>query len=289
MRGLNGGVIVAWGVRWFTALILVLVFCTGAAAQQCANPNALGVSRVLPIDPRARPLVGSFDYGITLPLAPREVVLTFDDGPRPPYTNRVLKALADECVRATFFVLGRQALAFPAMVRELYGAGHTIGTHTQNHPMHRMSRSRATVEIEAGVVSIASALGSRQAVAPFFRFPGLYRTSAVETYLRSRGVMVWSMDVDSDDYRSISGKTMVQRIVSNLEKSRGGILLMHDIQPKTAAMLPTLLRNLKQRGFRIVHAVPRKDEPPRDLDQVARGEMPAEGFEIVFTSGVLRR
>ena len=279
----------AWGVRWLTALALVLVFCTGAAAQQCAKPNALGVSRILPIDPRSRPLVGSFDYGIRLPLAPREVVLTFDDGPRPPYTNRVLKALADECVRATFFVLGRQARAFPAMVRQLHQAGHTIGTHTQTHPMHRMSPARASIEIEAGIASTASALGSRQAVAPFFRFPGLYRTSAAEAYLRSRGVMVWSIDVDSDDYRSISGKAMVERIISNLEKSRGGILLMHDIQPKTAAMLPTLLRNLKQRGFRIVHAVPRKGEPPRNLDLIARGEAPAEGFEIVFTSGVLVR
>ena len=279
----------AWGVRWLTALTLVLVFCTGAAAQQCANTKALGVSRVLPIDPRSRPLVGSFDYGITLPLAPREVVLTFDDGPRPPYTNRVLKALADECVRATFFVLGRQALAFPAMVRELHSAGHTVGTHTQNHPMHRMSPKRAVQEIEAGTASIASALGSRQAVAPFFRFPGLYRTSAVETYLRSRGVMVWSIDVDSDDYRRISGQAMVDRVIANLEKSRGGILLMHDIQPKTATMLPTLLRTLKQRGFKIVHAVPRKGEPPRALDLIARGEAPAEGFEIVFTASVVSR
>jgi peptidoglycan-N-acetylglucosamine deacetylase len=268
---------------------VLLVFCTGAAAQQCANPKALGVSRVLPIDPRSRPLVGSFDYGITLPLAPREVVLTFDDGPRPPYTNSVLKALADECVRATFFVLGRQALAFPAMVRELYNAGHTVGTHTQNHPMHRMSPKRAVQEIETGTASIASALGSRQAVAPFFRFPGLYRTSAVETYLRSRGVMVWSIDVDSDDYRSISGRAMVNRVIANLEKSRGGILLMHDIQPKTATMLPTLLSALKQHGFKIVHAVPRKGEPPRDLDLIARGEAPSEGFEIVFTASVVSR
>ena len=278
-----------WGVRWLTALALVLVFCTGAAAQQCATPKALGVSRVLPIDPRSRPLVGSFDYGITLPLAPREVVLTFDDGPRPSYTDRVLKALAEECVRATFFVLGRQARAFPAMVRQLQDAGHTIGTHTQNHPLHRMSPARATAEIEAGIASTASALGSRQAVAPFFRFPGLYRTSAAEAYLRARGVMVWSIDVDSNDYRGISGRTMVERVMSNLETSRGGILLMHDIQPKTAAMLPTLLRALKQRGFRIVHAVPRKSEPLPNLDMIARGEAPAEGFEIVFTSGVGKR
>jgi len=280
---------VAWGLRWLTALTLVLVLCTSATAHQCASPKTLGVSRVLPIDPRARPLVGSFDYGITLPLGPREVVLTFDDGPRPPYTNRVLKALADECVRATFFVLGRQARSFPAMVRQIYQAGHTIGTHTQTHPMHRMSPARASIEIEAGIASAATALGSREAVAPFFRFPGLYRTSAAEAYLRSRGVMVWSIDVDSDDYRRISGQAMVERIMSNLEKSRGGILLMHDIQPKTAAMLPTLLRSLKQRGFRIVHAVPGKASPPRNLDLIARGEATPEGFEIVFTSGLPRR
>src|SRR5688572_20530591 len=82
-----------------------------ANAAPCANPNALGVSRVMPVSARDMPLIGSHDYGVTLPLAPGEVVLTFDDGPLSPYTNHVLKALADECLQALFFMVGRQASA----------------------------------------------------------------------------------------------------------------------------------------------------------------------------------
>ena len=117
------------------------------------------------------PLVGSHDYGVTLPLVPGEVVLTFDDGPLPPYTNAVLKALADECLQATFFMVGRQARAHPELAWQVRAAGHTIGTHTQNHPLHRMPPDRAAHEIDTGIASVAAALGTPRALAPFFRFP----------------------------------------------------------------------------------------------------------------------
>jgi peptidoglycan/xylan/chitin deacetylase (PgdA/CDA1 family) len=295
--------------------ITVLALCaSGARAEPCANPNALGVSRTITVDARRTPMVGSHDYGLTLPLAPREVVLTFDDGPRPPYTNQVLKALADECLHATFFLLGRQARANPGMVRQVQAAGHTIATHTQNHPMHRMSLPRARQEIETGIASVGNALGSTRSVAPFFRFPGLYRTSAIESYLRSRGLMAWSIDIDSYDYRRTSGTYMLRRVLDNLEQRRGGILLMHDIQPKTATMLPTLLANLKKRGFRVVHVVPAvRDAAPPDLvasaaptvqvaqtasrtkarrhkrvRAVVERATSAGTFETVFTSSVMR-
>jgi peptidoglycan/xylan/chitin deacetylase (PgdA/CDA1 family) len=244
--------------RLFPSLIvLAAVLCQSAAfAAPCDNPNALGVSRTIVVNPRVTPAVGSEDYAARLPLAPGEVVLTFDDGPRPPYTNRVLKALADQCLQATFFMLGRNANAYPEMARQVRAAGHTIGTHTQNHPMHAMSPQRAVVEINTGIASVANALGSPRAIAPFFRFPGLYRTGASENYLRSRGIMVWSIDIDSYDYRHSSVSFMLQRMLTNLERRHGGILLMHDIQPKTAQVLPTLLAELKRRGFRIVHVVP---------------------------------
>ena len=255
--------------------VLIAALCQSAAiAGPCANPNALGISRVLTVDARRTPAVGSHDYGGTLRLAPREVVLTFDDGPRPPYTNRVLKALADECLRATFFILGRQANANPQMVKQVYAAGHTVGTHTQNHPMHRMSPVRAMAEINAGIASAGNALGSRRALAPFFRFPGLYRTSAAEQYLRRRGLMAWSIDVDSYDYRSSSVNYMLARMIANLESKQGGILLLHDIQPKTAMVLPSLLRELKRRGFRIVHVVPA--EQGIDPKRVARSRADME-------------
>jgi len=265
--------------RLSSLTVLTVALCQSAAiAAPCTNPNALGVSRVMAVDARRTPLVGTQDYSVTLRLAPREVVLTFDDGPRPPYTNRVLKALADECLYATFFILGRQANAHPAMVRQVRDAGHTIGTHTQNHPMHQMSPARPTTEINTGIDSVGNALGSPRALAPFFRFPGLYRTSAAERYLRKRGLMAWSIDVDSYDYRSSTVGFMLQRMLVNLERKQGGILLMHDIQPKTAAVLPSLLKELKRRGFRVVHVVP--TEQGIEPEVVARSRASADDIEV---------
>ena len=165
----------------------------------CGRPGALGVSRVISVDPRVTPVVGGQDYGVRLPLAPGEVVLTFDDGPNPSSTNQVLKALADECLRATFFMVGRQARAHPQTVRQVRAAGHTIGTHSQNHPLGRLPFARAKYEIDAGIASVTAALGTSPA--PFFRFPGLYRTREAERYLQERGITVWSVDVDSNDWK----------------------------------------------------------------------------------------
>jgi peptidoglycan/xylan/chitin deacetylase (PgdA/CDA1 family) len=230
---------------------------TSATAAPCGNPNALGVSRVISVSARDTPLIGTHDYGRTLPLAEGEVVLTFDDGPKPPYTQAVLKALAQECVRAVFFMVGRQALAHPDVVRHIHASGHTIGTHTQSHPLYRMPPDRAEWEINAGIASVGAALGNSRALAPFFRFPGLFRTVEAERYLRSRAIAAWSVDVDSYDWKRTGPNQMLQHTLAQLDTRRGGILLMHDVQPKTALMLPTLLAELKSRGYRIVQVVPR--------------------------------
>ena len=86
------------------------------------------------VDPREHPLIGTMQYAKTLPLADHEVVLTFDDGPLPKYSNQILEILAAQCVKATFFLVGRQANANPEGVRKVRDAGHTVATHTQNHP-----------------------------------------------------------------------------------------------------------------------------------------------------------
>jgi hypothetical protein len=89
--------------------------------------------------------------------------------------------------------------------------------------------------------------------------------------------MAWSIDIDSYDYRRSSGAYMLQRVLNNLEKRNGGILLMHDMQPKTAMMLPTLLANLKKRGFRIVHVVPAEQGTKPGLVARARDDANFEG------------
>ena len=86
----------------------------------------------------------------TLPLNDREVVLTFDDGPLPPYTTRILDTLASNCAKATFFIVGRMASSSPELVRRAYREGHTIGTHTENHPINIASLPTERTEREIG-------------------------------------------------------------------------------------------------------------------------------------------
>ncbi len=121
--------------RFAAAMVVAFFSMLGAAmADEChGNPNALGTSRVIAISPGEYPRIGTLEYPGTLPLNDHEVVLTFDDGPRPPHTQRVLDALAAECVQATFFVVGQMAKSYPALVQRAYRDGHTIGTHTEHH------------------------------------------------------------------------------------------------------------------------------------------------------------
>src|SRR5262245_51003383 len=173
-------------------LLAALIAAAPASANECpGNPNALGTSRTIVVDPSEHALLGGHQYRESLPLNDKEVVITFDDGPLPPYTNRILEVLQQECVKATFFLVGRMARAYPKMVRRVHDEGHTLANHSQSHPFnfHRMSVEDAAREIQDGFDSIAAAVGDPAKVAPFFRFPGLLRQDSVETYLRSRQVM----------------------------------------------------------------------------------------------------
>ena len=110
--------------------------CNLARAQDClGSPDALGTSRVLAIDPREYPRVGAMDRAVALPLTDKEVVLTFDDGPVPRYTNQILDILAAQCVKATFFLVGEMARAHSSTARRIFAEGHTIGTHSEDHPL----------------------------------------------------------------------------------------------------------------------------------------------------------
>jgi peptidoglycan-N-acetylglucosamine deacetylase len=236
-----------------------------AAAPDCPNPNALGTSRTIAIDPNEHQRLGSFQYRETLPLNDREVVITFDDGPLSPFTSHILDTLAKECVKATFFMVGRMARTYPQLVKRVYAEGHTIGNHSQNHPFSfaRMTVDHASREIEDGLTSIRTALGEPNGVSRFFRIPGLLRQAPVENYLASRGYMTWSVDFMADDWTRISASEVVRRALERLEARGRGILLLHDIQPATALGLPILLHELKARGYRIVHVVQAGPDYPK--------------------------
>jgi peptidoglycan/xylan/chitin deacetylase (PgdA/CDA1 family) len=258
-------------MRRTVAAYILLAFLLGigtAAAADCPA-DALGVSRTLVIDPNEHPRVGSFQYGESLPLRDHEVVLTFDDGPLPPYTNRILDTLASECVKATFFMVGRMVQGYPAVARRVYNEGHTVANHSQTHPFtfHKMSVDRAAQEIEGGFESLYAALGDPKAVAPFFRIPGLLRQDSVERYLADHNYMTWSVDLVADDWTHIKSQEVARRAINRLEARGKGILLLHDIQPATAIALPDILKELKARGFKIVHVVPATPDRPKTVSE----------------------
>jgi len=150
-------------MRRVVSFILFLLSGTVISiASECpGNLNALGTSRVIVVDPVEHPRVGTLQYQETLPLNDHEVVLTFDDGPLAPYTTRILDTLASNCAKAAFFIVGRMANSSPDLVRRAYREGHTIGTHTENHPLNIASLRIEHIEreIQDGITSVTRALG----------------------------------------------------------------------------------------------------------------------------------
>lgn len=259
---------VAFRTRSWTVLLLGLLTTASQAAfaAECpGHPDALGTSRTLVVDPHEHPRIGTMQYRETLPLKDHEVVLTFDDGPLPKYSNQVLKILADECIKATFFIIGEQAKANPEGVRKLVAAGHTVGTHSMTHPLtfDKMPIEKIEAEVNGGIAWTSAAMTDPSSqLAPFFRIPGLMRAEGVENYLISRGIQVWSADFPADDWRHVSPDRVYQLAIQRLEAKGKGILLLHDIQARTVAALPKIIRDLKARGYRIVHVVPATADQP---------------------------
>jgi peptidoglycan-N-acetylglucosamine deacetylase len=239
---------------------------TPARAQDCpGNPNAIGTSRVITIDPGQYQRLGTLQYPETLPLQDHEVVLTFDDGPLPPHTTNVLNVLQSQCVKALFFLVGEMAHAYPDVVKRIHAEGHTIGTHSQDHPTRfdRISEEKVGWEIDQGIENVSAALGEAGGLSPFFRVPGFGRTDYVESELAARSLVVFSTDVVADDwFHRIGPAQIIARAMSRLEAKGKGMLLLHDIHPWTAAALPGLLKELKDHGFHIVQVVPSATVPP---------------------------
>jgi peptidoglycan/xylan/chitin deacetylase (PgdA/CDA1 family) len=231
-----------------------------SAAHCGPGADVLGVSRVVEIDTTTGPEFGE-QYHKTEPkfLEPGEVVLTFDDGPMRRYTLPILDALDEQCVKATFFSVGRMAIADPATLREVARRGHTIGTHTWSHKnLASLSAAAMKREFELGLSAVAAAAGTP--IAPFFRFPYLAHGKSSRDYIRSRGIGTFGIHVDSKDFRTKNPGVVLRNVLSQLEHTKKGILLFHDIQPSTAGALSSLLEELKARGFKVVHMVP-KDAP----------------------------
>src|SRR5262249_35464236 len=151
--------------------------------------------------------------------------------------------LASECVKATFFMVGRMVQGYPAIVRRVYNEGHTIANHSQTHPFtfHKMTVEHAAHEIEGGFASLNAALGDPKAVAPFFRIPGPVRLAWVEGSPPAPHYRTWSVAFAADDWPHTRSEEVARRAITRIAARGKGILLLHDTQPATALALPTIL------------------------------------------------
>ncbi|HXD45184.1 MAG TPA: polysaccharide deacetylase family protein [Pseudolabrys sp.] len=261
-----------------------------AVAQPCpGHPDAIGTSRTITVDPSVLPQIGTMQYKTSLPLADHEVVLTFDDGPLPPYTTRILDVLAENCVKVDYFLVGEMARAYPSLVRRIYNAGHVVGTHSLSHPLtfNRMDEDKVERQVDGGIAAVQTAAGDPKAVAPFFRVPGLLRSKTVDTFLASKSLAVWSADEVADDWHhGITPKQIVKLAIRRIEaKGHRGVLLLHDIHPATALALPMLLKELKERGYHIVQAVPAGERPASVPELVAKAH-DSEGWPRVVKASL---
>jgi peptidoglycan/xylan/chitin deacetylase (PgdA/CDA1 family) len=191
-----------------------------------------------------------------LPTRERVAALTFDDGPNLEATPRILDALGEAGVPATFFILGRHAERWPALVRRVRDEGHAIGNHGYFHrKLHFKTPAYVRDDLGRGSDAIAEAAGVRPAL---FRAPHGFRSPWVNAIAASLGerVIGWSLGVwDSD---RPGAEVIARRTIAGTRP--GSILLLHDgdgYDPagdrlQTAAAIPAVVRELTQRGYRFV-------------------------------------
>jgi peptidoglycan/xylan/chitin deacetylase (PgdA/CDA1 family) len=289
-----------------TLSTLLILIATAASAQNappapetsalpephkagCSNPNALGVARTVEIDTTGGPGFGMEHYKAYDFLQPKEVVITFDDGPQVNTTKAILDALDEQCTKAIFFSLGKMALGLPEIIRDVASRGHTVGTHTWSHQdLRKKSDQEAKDEIEKGISGVRRAVGGP--ISPFFRYPYLRDSQATMAHLASRNIAMFSTDVDSFDFKRQTAEKLVEAIMKKLEKNGKGIVLMHDIQPHTAKAMPALLAALKAGGYKVVHMKAKDEiktlaEYDKMIEKDVKG-LPAAGSERPLSSVV---
>src|ERR1700721_116811 len=227
------------------------------AKLPCANPDALGIARVVEIDTTGGPGFGFEHFKQLDFLRDKEVVLTFDDGPWLVNTPSVLKALADQCTTGVFFSIGKHATYYPEILKQVLAAGHTVGTHTWSHATltnKKLTEDQRKEEIEKGFSAVKWALGG-VSPAPFFRFPALQHPPEMVTYLGTRNIAMFSCDLDSFDFKARNAQQVIDVTMKKLDKLGKGIILMHDFHKHTAEALPELLHRLKAGGYKVVKMI----------------------------------
>lgn len=205
------------------------------------------------------------------------VALTFDDGPTPGQTDRVLDILKHEKVHATFFMLGRRIKEDPKLARRAVAEGHLIGNHSYNHAdLRKLDDGAVAKQVTATRDRIRTVAGSGSA---WFRPPyGAVDPRVLKT-LRKMDQKVVMWDVDPQDWRKPGVKALVSRVVSRTEP--GSVILLHDgggDRRRTIAALPYIIRELKKRGYVFVTVAELAAYPREGAASGIQTSTPPDGY-----------
>lgn len=222
------------------------------------RPDAMSAERVSPAEAGEQPWVVRAGAG-----AEPVVALTFDDGPHPYHTKKILATLKQERIPATFFLVGEHLERAPELARQALAHGHALGNHTWHHfYLDHMDAASTGAEIEITARLIENATGSRPA---WFRPPGGYYTEDVLRVTRALGQRVALWSVDSRDWSEPGPEAIRRRVLAGLRP--GAVILLHDSAAQTAAVLPRLIRDIRARGYRFA-----------TLDELARSSGERSGL-----------
>ena len=204
------------------------------------NPNIN-----VPIDPaRARALTYS-----RVKVNGPYVAMTFDDGPHPVHTPKLLEILKRRNIRATFYVVGTNARRYPQILRRMIAEGHEIGNHTVTHKhISKINLEQVRKEVLGCQQAIMAACGVKPRT---FRPPGGHTNDRLKVWLHKEfnySTIIWA--VDPQDWKRPGPAVVAQRIISNT--SAGSIILAHDIHAPTIVAMPQALDGLLARGYRFV-------------------------------------
>ncbi|MDB5702004.1 MAG: polysaccharide deacetylase [Sphingomonadales bacterium] len=230
------------------------------AAEIVADPGCTGplTGRRLGVD------AGSLGFGTMvkpsgLTLKPNEFVLTIDDGPTPETLPELLQILRSNCVRATFFMVGKRAAAHPELVDQILRAGHTIGSHSWDHAKFGgPNESEIEDNMRRGAEAVEDSAWNRPSL------PGIRRlirlpdngglnwkmTPAFAAFLKTNDFALAGIDASPEDWRNDPATVSYRRLFSRMPDR--GVILLHDWPRNTPSMLRLILSRLQQQGASIV-------------------------------------
>lgn len=221
-------------------------------------------------------------FAVTGDVARKEVIISFDDGPSDLYTESILRSLKEVNAKVIFFHMGKNVRLNPEIVKKVAADGHAVGTHSMTHACLGTSSAcrktngkvfsfdEAVAEIKGGHQAVYDVLGW---VDPFFRFPYGESSPELKNFLRnnSAGEFYWS--IDSEDWKAQPNETMLKKTLAQLDARGRGMVLFHDIQRKTAEIMPQFLRELYNRGYSVV-LLQSSDASARYNSKLVRKKLP---------------